>query len=276
MESTFPGIGSLSSQENNVMSSGANLTAPLQSEIGVLQGNEITIRPLSLTDDGPLEFPIEQRGNQFIQLWTTRLYLKCKLLHSDGSEIDDDLEMGPVNLFGSSLFHSIQASINDQSFPDLCNTDVGYKDMMQTLLTYNKTAADTHLKASMMYHELSPDSDKQWKKKIVLCKQSKSFDLCFIPPLDLLFGERFFPMDFRLSLKFLRHSDAFCLLEKKTTTAPGGGQEEKTLSGKSFKVKIERKHSARALFLLPSALSLLDGGLTYINTLFYKLHKKHL
>ncbi|GFU58559.1 uncharacterized protein F54H12.2 [Trichonephila clavipes] len=69
------------------------------------RGQWVEFHPLSnVFDGGPVEFHISGSGEEYLDLNQTQLFLKAKIVKSDGSPIEKGAEIGPVNLFLHSLF----------------------------------------------------------------------------------------------------------------------------------------------------------------------------
>ena len=93
-------------------------------DLGVEHVHWIDYRPVSQSDDGPLEFAVSGAGHQYVDLKNTKLFIKAKVLKSDGSPIPNikkdpsgDLNadninpeafVGPVNLWLHSMFSQVQ------------------------------------------------------------------------------------------------------------------------------------------------------------------------
>lgn len=92
-------------------------------ELGVDQIQWINYRPVSQSDEGPLEFVVSGAGHQYIDLQNSRLYIKAKILKADGSTIplvfkdtngsyeasnmNPEGFVSPVNLWLHSLFNQV-------------------------------------------------------------------------------------------------------------------------------------------------------------------------
>ena len=93
-------------------------------DFGVEHVQWIDYRPVSQSEDGPIEFAVSGAGHQYVDLKNTKLFIKAKVLKSDGSPIPNikkdpsgDLNadninpeafVGPVNLWLHSMFSQVQ------------------------------------------------------------------------------------------------------------------------------------------------------------------------
>jgi len=67
-------------------------------------GNSIEYHPLTTVSDGsPIEFDVSGSGEDYIDFANPMLYVKAKITQNDGANLQDDAEVGPVNLFVSCL-----------------------------------------------------------------------------------------------------------------------------------------------------------------------------
>ena len=70
-------------------------------------GNWIEYHPLTTVSDGsPIEFDVSGTGEEYIDFANTMLYVKVKVMANEGTNLDADAAVGPVNLFlHLSLIH---------------------------------------------------------------------------------------------------------------------------------------------------------------------------
>ena len=108
------------------------------------------IRPLSqISNDVPLEFRIAASNTlDYLDLHGSQLYVKLKVIKSDGSHIDASSKVGPVNLFLQSLFSTVEVTL--QNKVTLTSTGYPYRALIKTLLTYGADA-DTSQLTTMLF-----------------------------------------------------------------------------------------------------------------------------
>jgi len=103
-------------------------------------GNWIEYHSLTTVGDGsPIEFDIAGNGEDYIDLANTMLYVQVKITKQDGSVLDDDAHVGPVNLFLHSLFSQVNIFLNETQVTASTNT-YPYRAMLETLLSYGDDA----------------------------------------------------------------------------------------------------------------------------------------
>ena len=99
MASLSSGLAGLSlTTENDELSAAHDLFLPLRADDCVEDCNDVSIRPLTLSDQGSLEFSVPALGNKYIQWWDTRLYIRAKVLKADGTNMDANAQIiNPLN-----------------------------------------------------------------------------------------------------------------------------------------------------------------------------------
>jgi hypothetical protein len=68
----------------------------------------------ALTDQGPYEFAVSGAGENYIDLFNTYLFVEAQIVNTDGSDLDPDTDVGPVNLWMYSLFSDVSVSLNEK------------------------------------------------------------------------------------------------------------------------------------------------------------------
>jgi len=116
-------------------------------------GSWIEYHPLTTVSNGsPIEFDVSGSGRDYIDFANTMLYLKAKITQNDGANLQDDAEIGPVNLFLHSLFSQVDSSLNGTLITASTNT-YPYRAMIETLLTYGEDAKESQLTSALFYKD---------------------------------------------------------------------------------------------------------------------------
>ena len=89
------------------------------------------------TGDQPLIFELPPRPNQYYDLDNSHFHIKVKITKADGTDLDADTNVGPINLLPHTMWRSVRTSINNQ---DVSPTDsyYPYKAFMAHLMTHSK------------------------------------------------------------------------------------------------------------------------------------------
>lgn len=121
----------------------------------------VQFHPLSnVFDGGPVEFHIASSGEEYLDLNLTQLYVKVKIVKTDGGAIAKDVQIGPVNLFLHSLFSQVDVTLNDRLVSDSSNT-YPFKAYLQTLLNNGYDSKTSQLTSEMFYK----DSDEGFERE---------------------------------------------------------------------------------------------------------------
>jgi len=237
--------GGLAFTENDVASHATDIYRPIAQEVSLKDAVTIYIRPLSLNDEGPYQFPIHSRGNAYIQTNQIRLWMQAKVTMEDGTAIAKADGVGVCNLFGNSMFPTIDIDIGGKTITELQTTHANYKSYLETLLSFSPQHGTGPLAASMWHldeathfedvkfhdqeekgeaiHENNSKNDGfRGRRKIV--GVSRTFDLVIPLHSDFLNCDRLLP-PIPMMLSLTRAKDSFVLMHPAAT-------------GKSFKVQI--------------------------------------
>ena len=122
-------------------------------QTSISKGQWIEYHPLSnITDTGPIEFNVSGSGEEYLDLARTQLYVKAKITKPNGTNLDPDTQVGPVNLFLHSLFSQVDVSLNERLISPSTNT-YPYRAMLETLLNYGEEAKTSQLSMSLFYKD---------------------------------------------------------------------------------------------------------------------------
>ena len=107
-------------------------------QTSIHKGQWIEYHPLSnITDTGPIEFNVAETGEEYSDLAGTQLHVKAKIKKANGTALDADTQVGPVNLFLHSLFSQVDVSLNDRLISASTYT-YPYRAMIESLRKYEK------------------------------------------------------------------------------------------------------------------------------------------
>ena len=225
METIPRGIGSLQISEDDVLSGALDCFTTPGKEVSMVDANTVAYKPTHLDDAGPYHFIINNQGNQFIDLNATRLYLKVKVKKDDDESIGSEA-VAPVNNFNSAFIDYIDINLDMNRVTDLGNTHANIKAYLETIMSYSKSAAETHLQAQGFvmdkydkFETMTLAANSPFASKQSLIADSNSFTT--MGPLfsDFFQTDRFFPPGFKLGVTLHKASDDMLLLSKQKTGA---------------------------------------------------------
>jgi hypothetical protein len=209
------GIGAMQQTENDMMSTLGELFRKTSHETTMLDGRTNILRPIDKTNEGPFSFKIPAQGAQYLQLAATRLYMVLRLVNRDGTDLEANAKVAPVNMIGSSLFKSIDVEVNGVPIPHLSNMYSNYKAYLETVLTYGKEAVDGHLACSRVEMDTEGHFDNAsitnvgWETRRKIAALSKKFEVMIPVHCDLMQCDKLLLPGFELTIKFTRADDAF-------------------------------------------------------------------
>ena len=110
----------------------------------ILNGKLEKICPITkLEDSGPIEFPIENATDHFLDLRQSYLDIKFKVVNSDGLNLAADAKADLVNYPIDSLFHQEDVPLNANLISSSTNI-YAYRAMLEFFLGYNPGAKNSY------------------------------------------------------------------------------------------------------------------------------------
>ena len=199
-------------------------------QMSILKGPWVEYHPVSnITDSGPIEFNIAGTGEEYVDLSQTMLHVLAKVVNPEGSNLADDAQVGPVNLFLPSLFSQIDVKLNETLVSQPSNTNA-YRAYLDVLTNYGHEAMSSQITQQLFYKDTAGKMDVGnpfatggeanigLKKRQTFISESKSVSL--LGPLygDIFFQERLLLPGVDVKIKLNRNKDAFCLLSSQAAT----------------------------------------------------------
>ncbi|CAH3172814.1 unnamed protein product [Porites lobata] len=184
----------------------------------------IEYHPLSnITDTGPIEFNVSGTREEYLDLARTQLYVKAKITKANGTALDADTQVGPVNLFLHSLFSQVDVCLNERLTSASTNT-YPYRAMLESLLNYGEEAKTSQLSMAMFYKDtagkmnvvnpLAADDEANLglKARYEFTKESHTVDMMGPIHSDIFFQDRLMLNGVNLRIKLNRAKNVFCLV----------------------------------------------------------------
>ena len=117
-------------------------------EIGIVGSTTDSGLTSALTDQDPYEFAVSGAGKDYIDLFKTYLFVEAQIVNTDGSDLDPDTDVGPVNLWMHSLFSDVNVSLNEKLVSPPSSM-YPYRAYIETLLSYEPAAKESQLTGVM-------------------------------------------------------------------------------------------------------------------------------
>ena len=191
-----------------------------------------TLRP-----DVPLTFNIEPNPTRYIDLKNMKLYLKLRILKSDGSELPEDEAVGLVNYPICSLFQQVDLYIQ-QTLIGTSGSCYPYKALFDVLLENDNNDINSVLKESLFFKDTSGNMDNTnliggdvnigFMQRADHTRSSNILELLGKVHIDLARQERLLINTVQVTIKMSHHSEEFRLMRPE----PSAGTR------KNYKVEI--------------------------------------
>lgn len=217
-------------------SSATNIFDQPMKEVGLKHGYDCVIRPLSL-NDSTLEYVIDPDIQYYLKTDQAFLKGRFKIVNQNGQDITDK-KVAPVNFFPCAYFESMEIYSNDTRITGSSHSSLPYRRYLETLLSYNKDARDSHLELAMFkmdsHNDFRPkDTNTGYVSRKELVHNSKECEFTYYIQDELLNVDRYYPNNMKLRLIFHKNSPEWCLMEPPLT------EEQKTARGADFKYQIK-------------------------------------
>ena len=173
--------------------------------------------PIStITDSGPYEFSISGSGEDYIDLGNTNLYVVAQIVKkADGSDLDADDNVGPVNLWLHSLFSDVTLSLNGKLVSGPTNA-YPYRAYIETLLSYGPAAKNSYLTGALWYKDTAGHMDIAdnvgYDKRKAQTAESATVEMMGKLHSDLFAQARYLVNNVDVSVKLTRSKNEFCLM----------------------------------------------------------------
>ena len=174
----------------------------------------------ALSNNAPIEFNIPKQTEHWTDLSQSYLYVKFKITRADGTALQADDNIAPVNNFLHSMFSSIDLYLNNKLISNNSDT-YPYRAYIENLLSYSKDSKLTHLKAGDLWSNDTPGefntraqdgNNEGFKDRFQAITTSKTVELFGRLHLDLFQQEKYLPNGIEIRLRLNRTPVNFCLI----------------------------------------------------------------
>lgn len=117
----------------------------------IIDGHRRLYRQSIPSKQGPHTLILEKESGSYTLLHTMRLQGKFRVLHSDGTALEEDENVSIATLAPHSLFSRIEVQVENVTQPLLSANHVSAVNWWETMLTTNYTNETTTLKGSAMH-----------------------------------------------------------------------------------------------------------------------------
>lgn len=194
-----------------------NLFNNAPTAVDVESGYHTQYQPTSSLSDGPIRFKINNDQQDYIDLLHSYLLLTLKVVKEDGSDLDDDTCVAPVNNIAQSLFSQVDVYLNGTLVTHSSNTS-HYRAYLENLLSYDKGAKQSQLTLGGWFKDTTEQFDAMTTANRGFCSRkalvSKSKPLQVLSRLhtDISLQGRYILNGVDIELRLVRNPDALCLM----------------------------------------------------------------
>ena len=173
-------------------------------------------------DSDSIEFNVTGSSAHYLDLAHSMINVKAKIVNEDGTDLSDDAQVGPVNVFLHSLFSEVDITLNDRLVSSATN-NYAYRVIIESLLSFGDSAKKSQLTSALFFKDTAGRMNQNnpvaegannegIKQRYQFTKGSQVVDLFGPIHSDIFFQDRLLLNGVSLKLKFHRSKNAFCLL----------------------------------------------------------------
>ncbi|XP_053882755.1 uncharacterized protein F54H12.2-like [Malaclemys terrapin pileata] len=180
----------------------------------------IEVPPLSaIMESAPIDFFIAGNGIDYKDLNNTLLYLCCKIVKGDGTELAVDAEVGLVNYPVASIFSQLDVTLGDRLISQ-SNNCYPYRAFIKLVLNYSDDILATQFSAGLFYKDTAGQHEETeldggnlgFVRHAELTVESRTVELLGHLHSDLFFQGKRLLNGVDVKIKLTRSKDAFCLM----------------------------------------------------------------
>ncbi|XP_065943389.1 uncharacterized protein F54H12.2-like [Magallana gigas] len=183
-------------------------------------------RPVSSfdTEDAPIEISVPGQGNEYIGLRRSRLYVKCKIVKTDGAALASQEKTGIINLPLQTMWSQIDTYMNGK-LVSLNTSYYAWKAYLKLLLSSGSDVSQSQLQSQLYY----PDDDDMdnpdayggnnggLNNRYAFTQNSQIFDMEGPLYEDIFRTDKYLINGVDLHLKLFRNPAAFVLMSKEAS-----------------------------------------------------------
>ena len=180
----------------------------------------------------PIEFAIPGVPNLYLDLAISELYVRVKIVRSDGANLANTDLFGTINLTLHSMFSNVEVELGSKVISDP-NGLYAYRSYLETLLTYSPEVQNTYMQKELWYKDTAGEmavfhTTGNNATNNGLLKRARYFaggaevEMMGRPHCDIFHQGRAILSNVPLRLKFIPSKDKFVIV----TPAPAAAQVE--------------------------------------------------
>lgn len=186
-------------------------------------GYHTECQPVSNIEDASLKFHIHNDQQDYVDLLHSYLSMTLKVENADGSPLEADAPVAPINNIATSMFSQVDMYLKNTLVTHSSNT-AHYRAYMENLLSYGDDAKKCQLTLGG-WHTDTPDhfddlneSNQGFAKRMKMAAGSKPFQVLTRLHTDMSSQGRYLLNGVDIDLRLVRNSNAFCLMAPENST----------------------------------------------------------
>lgn len=188
-------------------------------QTAVSEGNIIEHFPLSsLSPGAPIEFTINGADENYMDLKNSFLHIRAKVTKKDGSDLDADTDVAPINNWIHSLFQQVDIYLNDTLVTASDNT-YPYRAYLTNMLSTSRDVKSGALTTEMFYRDSSnhlddTQGDQNYGLKVrrTFAKRSREIDMYGSLHTDLTQQSKYLLPGVTVKIKLIPSKSQFNLI----------------------------------------------------------------
>ena len=184
-------------------------------DMSILSTQNCDVYPTSPLSEAsvPLTFIVNSTDAHYIDLSKTRLYIRAKIVKSNGDALEAANIAAPVNNVLHSLFSQCSVLLNETLITP-SNMYYAHRSMIERMLLFSKEYNETQSECSGYYKDEDPASadgvkSSSYKTRSAMCAESKVIKLIGRPHVNRFAQPDFLPPGVDMKVVFQRSTDEF-------------------------------------------------------------------
>ena len=192
-------------------------------QTSVEAGDWIPYKPVAaINQEAPIEFHVPSHSDEYLDLSQTLMVIRAKLVKADGTALEEDAKVAPINNFLHSMFSDVMVSFNQKTISSASNL-YPYRAYIETLFNYNSEAKVTRCQCEAWFEDTAGkmddtgDTNDGFLARQSLSSLSRTFEMIGRPHCDVIGQNRYLPNGVDLAIKLIPSRSAFCLIAETNT-----------------------------------------------------------
>ena len=201
---------------------GLALFRPRPTDTSIEKIEYVEFRPVSVINrNNVIEFNIDGNGSCYIDLHSTKLHVKARILHKDGTPVSENDKVAFANFTLSSLFKQCNVSFQQKLISSCLSTHYAYHGALNTLLNFSEDAKESHLQSQMFYKDTAGFMDSTdptiggnagFNRRWIWTNNGKCVDMEGPIHIPIMQQGRFLLNGVQMNIKLFPSSDSFVLM----------------------------------------------------------------